>query len=415
MKSLLKAGIVIIFSACVLSAIGCGAKPTGTDTAPPETASEFVPVFAEEMVRYNKAAPLCWPDNAVIDKSVIMEDVDTGRFWLIEPNGAITELTEEDVAQMGVSRRERADDFSFYEGGIYITISDQSVKDKYGWDKPHVGSYDSILWLTHEGFHKWEQDGKWNRPGSESDANSEREEFFLDIDARAKRNLLQRQLMRAAAEPGDTGLILDALATYEDYKIQNPVDYENALYCDRIEGTAQYFELVSSLYIFYPEPINGKEDLKRAFAHMASYEDSYIRLGVISEAYSIGMFAGILLDSLDESWKERIMRDPYTTPLEILSSYYEGETLPKPKQLTPDEIASVTEDVRDKVRFLVERQVPILTGVKQGLNDLSEEERVVYEMFFADMLQKFKEMITILPEEEQKEQEDFIREMSAAF
>jgi len=375
----------------------------------PETVSEFVPVFAEQMARYNQVAPLCWPGNSVVGKSVVLEDVDTNRFWFIAPDGAVTELSEEDVKQMGVSHRERPDDFSFFEGGMYITVSDQSVKDKNGWDTPHVGAYDSILWLTHEGFHKWEQNDKWNNPDLESIANSGRDEFFLDISARAKRNLLQTQLMWAAAEPGNTKLILNALATYENYKIENANDYANTLYFDRIEGTAQYFELVSSLYIFYPDQISGKKDLEQAFTSLAQYQDSYIRLGVVSESYNIGMFACVLLDRLDENWKERIMREPFVTPLEILSSHYKDKKLPEPKQLTQEEIESVTEDIREKVRFLIERQIPVLTGLKQGLDDMPEEKRIAYEMFLDEMIRKFKEMITILPEEEQKTYEDFIR------
>ena len=377
----------------------------------PGTAAEFVAVFAEQMARYNQIAPLCWPDNAVVDKSVVMEDVDTCRLWLIAPDGAVTELSEEDAEQMGVSRRDRPDDFSFYEDGIYISISDQSVKDQAGRDKPHVGSYDSILWLTHEGFHKWEQGGKWDMPNQESIVNIDRDEFFLDIPARAKRNLLQKQLMQAVARPGEPDLILDALATFEDYRTKNAEDYENTLFYDRIEGTAKYFEFVSSLYIFFPDEVKSKEDLEKMIAKLALNEGAYIQLGVVSESYNVGMFACVLLDRLDENWKERIKREPFVTPLEILSSYYEDETLHEPKQLSPEEIEGLTENVREKIRFLAARQKPVLTAVKQGLDAMPEEERIVYEMFLDEMLLKFKEMITILPEEEQKTFEDFIKAM----
>jgi len=404
-------GIAVVLAVSTMLAAGCAAKPAAASAAQPGTVDEFVPVFAYEMARYNQAAPLCWPDNAVFGKSVVLEDVDTNRFWLIAPDGAVSELSEEDAGMMGVSRRDRPDDFSFYDGGMYITVSDQSVKDKYGWDKPHVGAYDSILWLTHEGFHKWEQDGKWSRPDQEADVNSDREEFLLDISARAKRGILQRQLMRAAAEPGNTGLILDALATYEDYKTQNAGDYENAMYFDRIEGTAQYFELVSSLYIFYPGGINSKADLERAFVDMAQYEDSYVRLGAVSESYNIGMFACVLPDRLDGNWKEEIMSDPCATPLEILSARYEGEMLPAPKQASQEEIDKLTEDVREKVRFLIERQTQVLTGLKMSLVDMPAEERAAYEMFFDDLLGRFQDMIVILPADEQQAQEDFITAM----
>jgi hypothetical protein len=42
---------------------------------------------------------------------------------------------------------------------------------------------------------------------------------------------------------------------------------------------------------------------------------------------------------------------------------------------------------------------------------LPEEERQVIEMFIATTLQNFEEMIKILPEEEQKAQESFIKMM----
>ena len=431
MGSLLSISIAIVVSASMMLSAEYTANPGGgieTATPPgdtasgftfgkqahafhPETVDEFVPVFAEEMARYNQAAPLCWPDNAVSGKSVVLEDIGTSRFWFIAPDGAVSELSDADAELMGVSRRERPDDFSFYDGGMYISVSDQSVADQYGADKPHVGAYDSILWLTHEGYHKWEQDEKWNKPDVEDSANPGREEFLLDISARAKRNLLQRQLMSAVAKPCATNLVLDALATYEDYKVQNADDHKNAVLFDRIEGTAQYFEVVSSLYIFYPDQVRGKEDVERALAYLAQYEDSYIRLGVVSEAYTIGMFACVLLDRVDENWKERVMLEEFVTPLDILLSNYKDEKLPEPKQLTPEEIESVTEDIREKVRFLIERQIPVLTEIKQGLDDLPEDYRVVYEMYLDEMLEKFIDMISILPEEEQKAQEDFIKSM----
>ena len=379
----------------------------------PETVDEFIPIFAAQLARYNKAAPQFWPNNAVIDSSVILEDVGTNNFWLITQTGQFAAISEKEITEMGVSRRQRADDFSFYEGGMYITISEKSVIDQIGADQLHVGAYDSILWLTHEGFHKWEQDEKWIKPEREKISNPSREEFFMDISARAKRNLLQRQLMQAVAEPDKPALVLDALATYEDYKIQNADDYNLTFYFDQIEGTAKYFEVISSLFIFYPDQVRNKEDLERAFAYLAQHEDDYIAIGVVSEAYYIGIFTGALLDRLGISWKERIIQTPLLTPLEILAGHYKDEKLPEPKQLTQEEIERVTEDIREKIRFLVERQVFMLTSLKQGLGDLTEKERQGMEAYIAYMLQNFEEMIKILPEAEQKAQEEFIKMISA--
>jgi hypothetical protein len=376
----------------------------------PETVDQFVPVFAVQLARYNQIAHSLWPNNTLVDQSVVLEDVDTSRFWYIAPDGATKVLSEEEIEDMGISRRYSSDDFSFFEGGMYITISEQSVRDKLGADKLHVGAYDSILWLTHEGFHKFQSD-EWISPESEDIPNRERDEFFANIDARAKRNLLQRQIMRAVANPGDTALILDALATYEDYKIQNPDDYLLTWYFDKIEGTAKYFEVVSSLYIFYPDQVNSKEDLERAFTYLARYEDNYLSLGIVSESYNLGIFAGALLDRLVEDWKERIMRDPRLTPLEILSDHFKDETLPEPKKLTQEEIESVIGDIQEKIRFLVERQVLGLTALKQGFDYMADEDRAIMEMYLEFMLQGFEEMIKLLPEDEQRAQDDFIKAM----
>ena len=119
----MKFSMAIVLSVCMLFGTGCGAKPAGTETETPtgdivaafsfgkqahdfhpENVDEFIPVFAEEMARYNKIAALCWPDNAVMGKSVVLEDVDTNRFWYIMPDGAATELSEKNVEQMGVFR-----------------------------------------------------------------------------------------------------------------------------------------------------------------------------------------------------------------------------------------------------------------------------------------------------------------------
>ena len=431
MKKALWINIAILLLACIVIVTGCAAKQAANEAAPPPigasadfvfgkqahefcpaTVDEFVPVFATQMVRYSQIAPLCWPNNAVMEKSVVLEDVDTNRIWHITPNGDVTELSEEDADLMGISRRDRPDDFSFFSGGMYITISDQSVYAQRGSDKPHVGAYDAILWLTHEGFHEWEQSKKWEASDSESIANAGREEYLLDVSARAKRNLLQKQLLWAAADPGNKQKVLDALATYEDYKTKFSNDYDNALYYDRIEGTALYFEIVSSIYVFYPDQVGSRVDLERALAHLAQkYEENYISLGVVSESYYAGMLACILLDRLDENWKEHLMQEPSITPLEMLSLHYSDETLPEPRQLTAEELDSVTEAIRDKVRYLAERQTSILAGIVQVLDSLSGEERIAYELFFDEMLQGFQDMLKILPEEEQRSQEDFILAM----
>ena len=375
----------------------------------PETTDAFIPVFAAELKRYNEIAHLLWPDNSVTNQSVVLEDVDNHRCWFIEPDGAIRLLSETETTNLGISRRGNPDDFSFYHGGMYITISEQSLREQTGADKLHVGAYDSILWLTHEGFHKLEQEEKWNKPEHEDIPNPDRKEYLTNISARAKRNLLQRQIMQAVADPDNPALILDALATYEDYKIQNADDFALTFYWDQIEGTASYFEVVSSLFIFYPDQVHSKEDLARAFAFLAKHEDLYIAVGKVSEAYTLGIFVGALLDRLDVDWKESIMREPLRTPIEILRLHFEGATLPEPRQLTEEEIASVTAEIQERIRFLVERQISVLTMLKQTLALMPDEEKRIMEGYLESALQSFEEMIVVLPQEEQNALEDFVK------
>jgi hypothetical protein len=382
----------------------------GVNEPQPRTVDEFIPVFMGQFARYNAVAPLLWHDYAVVGKTVVLEDVDTNRLWLITTEG-FEPITEEEAEEMGVNRLNRSDDFSFYEGGMYITISEESIREKIGSEKRHVGAYDSILWFTHEGFHKWEQDEKWNKPGRDNISNAEREEFFLDIPARAKRNLLQRQLMNAVANPDNPSLVLDALATYVDYKENYAEAHANTKHRDWIEGTALYFEVVSSLFIFYPNQVSSRADLAEALSYLAQYEDDYVAIGAVAESYTIGVFAGALLDRVDDGWQARTTQEPRLSPIEMLAIHYADEVLPEPKQLTSDEMEAITEDIRDKIRFLVERQVGILTGLKQSLDSLPEEEGAAYASFLATMMANFEEMIQILPEEEREAQAAFIDAM----
>ena len=340
--------------------------------AQPKTIDDFIPLFAEQLRRYSEVAPELWPDNAVVNQSAVVEDVDTNRLWLIAPDGTVKPLSEEEADSMGVIRRDRASDFSFFDGGTYITVSESELNDQSRWKKYiHLGTYDTLIWLTHESFHTLEQ-SKWAVVDAEDIINRDREEFLEDTLARAKRDLLQRQLLKAAGAPEDTQLILEALATYESWKTQFPEDYRNALYFDRIEGTAFYYELVSSLYSAYPDQVTNKSDLDRALAQLTGHEGAsvYLRLGVASEGYTVGGIACILLDRLESDWKERIINDPKATPIEMLSQHFSGQTLPEPQQLTESDIDLVKERILGKYILLVDakkRGLQMLDDMLQGL------------------------------------------------
>ncbi|MCL2277765.1 MAG: hypothetical protein FWC21_07695, partial [Treponema sp.] len=63
----------------------------------------------------------------------------------------------------------------------------------------------------------------------------------------------------------------------------------------------------------------------------------YLSYGLISESYTVGGFACVLLERLGINWKEIIINDPDATPIEMLLQYYENETLPEPRQVTQEE------------------------------------------------------------------------------
>ena len=312
----------------------------------PATIRDFIPILAEQIKRYNEIAPSLWPDNAVVGQSAVVEGLGSGKFWLIVPDGTVTPISKKEVSSYGIVRNAYADGFSFFDGGMYLAVAEEHLTNYLKWQKYlHLGTHDAFLFFTHEGFHKLEQgSSKWGKMSRVP--NRGRREFLEDTPARAKRAMLQKQLLKAVSEPGDAGLILDALATYADYKAKFPEDYGNSFYFDRVEGAAYYYELITGLYSGYPDQVRNKDDLDRALALLATREDIYVWNGLVKEGYIIGGFSGVLLDRLEDNWKERLMNDPDATPLEMLYRHFKSETLPAPKQLTQAEIDAVGEKIQ---------------------------------------------------------------------
>jgi hypothetical protein len=226
---------------------------------------------------------------------------------------------------------------------MYLAVAESDLTNYLLFEKYlHVGTYDAFITFTHESFHMKEQT-KWAMMNDVP--NIDREEFLENTTARAKRTLLQRQLLKAINAHGDKQLILKALATYEDYKTQFPDDYSYSIFTDRDEGTAYYYELVSSLYSAYPGQINSRDDLFRALALLATREDIYVDIGLVAEGYNVGGFACVLMDMLGFDWKAQLMSDANATPIEMLAEAFANETLPPPAQLTQQEIDAVSERI----------------------------------------------------------------------
>jgi hypothetical protein len=312
----------------------------------PKTIGEYIPVLAMQLKKANEIAPELWPGNALINQSAIVEGIRSKKFWLISPDGSVKPLSKKEALGYGFERLAYVGGFSFFKGGVYLAVSEEDLTNYLMWQQYlHLGTYDSFLFLTHEGFHAIEQK-TWSKIEG-TVANSGRNEFRENTPARAKRALMQKQLLKAVSKPGDTQLILDALATYADWKEQFPEEYRNSVYFDRIEGTANYYELVTGLYCGYPDQVKNSVDLERALALLATRDDIYVRHGLIHECYIVGGFSCVLLDRVESGWKEQLMNDPDATPTEMLLQHFRNEILPAPRQLTKPEIDAVAEEIQE--------------------------------------------------------------------
>ncbi|MCL2608892.1 MAG: hypothetical protein FWD94_03185 [Treponema sp.] len=317
----------------------------------PANLAEYVELLAAQLRRYNELAPQLWPDNPLIDQMVIAEGIQSGRFWQIMPDGRAEPISKRDALAFGFGRNAYTGGFSFFDGdtdggtygGVYLAIDEQNLTNYLMWQQYlHLGTYDAILFLTHEGFHARVQSG-WDGP--EVIHNRGRNEYADNLPARAARALLQEQLLEAVIRRGEKAPILDALATYADWKQTFPEDFANALYFDRIEGTAYYYELVTGLLAGYPEQV-GPENLPEALALLASRPDIYVQHGLISESYTVGAFSAVLLDDLRPDWKEKLAADGNASPAEMLLAHFAAESLPEPRQITQAEIEAVAESLR---------------------------------------------------------------------
>ena len=339
----------------------------------PNTVDEFIPVFADQLRRYNFVAADLWPDNAITKLNFVIDDVDTGRMWLIDPQGTVSPLTEKEAAKIiNVKRQKIPGVWDFYgdffendkhgnifyvsyegkdlsSGGIYYSVSEAALNDIELWGKwPHVSTYDILRLGVHESFHLFEQQKWQDRPLGEIANLETKDQQLNNTEARIKRDLLLRQILAAVYYRGEKKAVLAALATYKDYKTRFPDDYNNSIYWERIEGTANYVEYVSSIYIYYPSQIKSKEDVDSALSQLANQDAFRLTCGVVDEAHEIGAFTGILLDQLGIDWKTQLINDPMLTPLEILSLNYKGKFLPKAKQPTQTEIDGAVSKIKQK-------------------------------------------------------------------
>jgi hypothetical protein len=310
----------------------------------PETMDEYIDLFARQVKRYNEVAPGLWANAVLVNRSAVVEALEADKFRLVSPDGSVSALSKGELLERGIGRAPYFNGFCVFDGGAYVAVSQEDLENCLLWQGYlHLGTYDPFITFVHESFHTIEQ-GLWANADHLPNAVA-RNEYLDNVPARAKRALLQKQLLAAVANPGDTSSVLDALATYEDYKTLFPDDYKNSVYSDRMEGTAYYYELISCLYASYPEKIRDGESLNRALMLLATREDIYVVCGLVAEGYHIGGFACVLLDRFENDWQERLTADAEMTPIEMLSRHFANADLPAPRQPADEEIGAVEDRI----------------------------------------------------------------------
>ncbi len=332
--------------------VGCQAGAT--------TVESYMPVFAEQVKRYNEKAEIFWPDNHVTGLYALVQSIEKNRAWLVSPQGEIEEINKSRIKELSPIRPRYDTGFDLFETedirGVYLALSEVALKNILSYEKYfYLGTYDMLLTYTHEMFHMVEQGEHWDSP--EDVSNRARSDFLDQAEMLTERNLIYRQVLNAVAEPDEQlrdSLVRQLLANYNAFQSNYPDAVKNAHYFDRIEGTAFYFELITSLYSAYPEQVYSEETLKNALRVLARHSYPVGDVGLVSSSYPLGGWSCVLLDFLAEDkdlWKQEIMENSELTPLDILAKAYANAELPEAEKVSDEvakEVAEAIEEVENK-------------------------------------------------------------------
>lgn len=322
----------------------------------PKTADEFIKIFADQVKNYNQNAASFWPDNKVTNLYALVQSIEHNKAWMVSPQGEIQSLTKDEVKKYAPVRNRYNIGFNYFEHdsikGVYLALSEETLTNLLEFEQyRHLGTYDLFLTYSHEMFHYLEQP---NWKSTDDIKNRGRDDFYSDVDSRVIRNQIYQQILDAVAENDSlkrNDHVLNALALYKKYKTDHNQDYENGKYFDRTEGTAQYFEFVSSLYSAYPKQVNSEQSLEKALTLLASQTDPYQDVGLVKSGYLIGGWTCVLLDKIQpdkNAWKEQMMNNPDLTPLDLLEQIYGNSQLP--------EAAEATAEIKQKVEAEIQKE-----------------------------------------------------------
>ncbi len=110
---------------------------------------------------------------------------------------------------------------------------------------------------------------------------------------------------------------------YQKWKHSFPEEFQN--YTDRVEGSAEYF---SNQYLTI---LNNKVSAKTQSPfeyHKSQHSESDLKteLSLTVESYRLGVLSGIILDSINKSWKDKVNKGQ--SSLEYLASLYQPKKQP---------------------------------------------------------------------------------------
>ncbi len=318
----------------------------------PKNFDEYIEVLSEQIKHYNEHLDDYWPDSSLENQYVIAQNNKDKTAVLISPKGEVKPLSQSEFKSYNIptplNLEGQWSDFSANNlSGAYLSIFVDNLTNYYTFQHyEHLGTYDQFLAYSHELFHSVTQE-KWHFDDNNL-THSSRDERMEDIEARRIRMLLQQQLSQAfcAETKEETDAhILAALRTYQTYQEKCPEDFEKSVLFDRLEGTAFYYELVSSLYAGYPDQIKTKNDLYKGLRIiLANDNPAYRTTGLTSEGYKIGGYAGLILDTImiedgedPNSWKKEIEMDSKLTPLALLEKRYSDKKLPEQTPIPSEE------------------------------------------------------------------------------
>ncbi|MDR0898794.1 MAG: hypothetical protein LBM27_00380 [Lactobacillaceae bacterium] len=293
------------------------------------TISKYVrDILAKQIKTYNKVAPSLWPNNKDVNLESIVQDIDNDVFWKIEPNGKVTRISKsevlkhEDIMLMKIP--------GWFQGyatkngaGAFMAASKKEMADVNRLKRyPHLGTYDLFITYSHEMFHATNQE-EWAFPDKQY--NTDSNEYLKRYEARAVRLQLQTELMKAYVDKDEKALS-KALGTYQYYKDNFKQDYNDTLLNDRLEGTAFYYEIRSSLFAGYPSQVTSMSENDTAVKNLfLNHTDDYLDSGAYAETYNVGALAGFVLDWQADAhhqsrdiWKKAMATQKDTSPMQYL-------------------------------------------------------------------------------------------------